>query len=201
MTEATLTQRQRQIVEAAMDILADQGIEAMTIKNIAERVGFRDAAVYRHFSSKNEILAAIAGEFAASSRAVLASIRRTDLDPLEKIKAFFHDRLELFARDRIAVTVMFSEELFRGNRSLQEQVDAVIAEHQRLLLSELQEGQRRGTLPLVPAEHLFMMIMGPLRLLVSRWRADECRFDLPAAGRALWQSLASVIAVDAPLGG
>ena len=54
-----LNDRQRQIVAAALAIVGERGLEALTMKNIAARVGFSDAAVYRHFRDKSSLLEAM----------------------------------------------------------------------------------------------------------------------------------------------
>jgi AcrR family transcriptional regulator len=182
-------------MEAALDIIAEQGIEALTIKNIAGRVGFRDAAIYRHFRSKSAILAAMADRFAENSQTILQQIAASDQPALKKVEAFFMDRCQLFARDKVVVTVMFAEELFKSDRALQERVDDIIAAHQRLLSTILSAGQQSGEIRPLPIDHLFLIIMGGLRLMVTRWLASQRGFDLVAAGQRLWSSLAQLIAL------
>ncbi len=192
-----LTVRQKQIIEAALDIIVHQGIQQLTIKNLAEKVGFRDAAVYRHFKSKYDILFTIADLFEKSSRSVLETIGRSSCSNLEKIKLFFLDRCQIFAADKIATTVMFSDDLFKKESELAAKILAIIETHQKLLEKILRAGQASGEIKPLPAPHLFMTIMGSLRLLVTRWQASGCRFDLAAEGQKLWNSLASLISLKA----
>ncbi|QXC63362.1 TetR/AcrR family transcriptional regulator [Aquihabitans sp. G128] len=55
MTEPTVTTRDR-ILEVATELFAEQGYEATSLREIAERLGFTKAALYYHFKSKDEIL-------------------------------------------------------------------------------------------------------------------------------------------------
>jgi AcrR family transcriptional regulator len=48
------------LVEAAIVLIADQGAEAFTLREVARRVGVSHAAVYRHFADKSAMLEAIA---------------------------------------------------------------------------------------------------------------------------------------------
>jgi AcrR family transcriptional regulator len=190
-----ITPRQQQIVAAALDIVAERGPEAVTIKAIAARVGFSDAAVYRHFRSKALILSAVVDMFADSSQRLLAEIQASDRPALEKLQLFFLDRCRVFAADRVLATVMFAEGLFQQDGEMAARVHRVLQDHRRLLLAIIRSGQRRGTIRPLPPEHLFTAVMGALRLLVLQWRIGNGAFDLPRAGAALWDSLAALIAI------
>ncbi len=53
------TQRQLEFIEAAIKLTATEGIQKLTIRNVASAIGVSEAAVYRHFESKHELLKAI----------------------------------------------------------------------------------------------------------------------------------------------
>lgn len=190
--------RQRQIIEAALAIVAERGAEAVTVKGIAERVGFSDAAVYRHFRSKSQILGLVVDLFADHSRRSLERIQSCPHPALETLRLFFLDRCRAFAADRVTATVMFAEGLFQADRRLARRIHQVLQEHRALLLETIREGQRQGTIRPLNAEHLFTAVMGALRLLVLQWRVGGGAYDLPRAGQRLWSTLEALIAI--PLG-
>ncbi len=47
-----LTERQKDIIMAGIAIIANQGYEKLTTKNLATKMGVTEAALYRHFKSK-----------------------------------------------------------------------------------------------------------------------------------------------------
>jgi AcrR family transcriptional regulator len=49
-------------VHAAFDILDEQGLDALTMANVADRVGFTTMAVYRHVNGRDELVEAAVGE-------------------------------------------------------------------------------------------------------------------------------------------
>ena len=51
-------ERRREIVEATLAILAEEGMHAWTTSALAERVGVSEATLFKHFDSKDEILSA-----------------------------------------------------------------------------------------------------------------------------------------------
>jgi TetR/AcrR family tetracycline transcriptional repressor len=52
----------RSIVAAAIDILDEQGLDQLSLRMIATRLGVRQPALYHHFASKAELLTAVAAE-------------------------------------------------------------------------------------------------------------------------------------------
>jgi AcrR family transcriptional regulator len=56
---AALTPRAREIVGAARAILDAEGLDALTMRRIAERLGIRAPSLYKHFPDKQALEAAI----------------------------------------------------------------------------------------------------------------------------------------------
>jgi AcrR family transcriptional regulator len=188
-----ITARQKEIIAAALDIISDRGLEALTIESIAVRVGFSGAAVYRHFQNKAQILNTIIDFFAASSGQLLARIDACDCESMDKVKLFFLDRCRTFAADRVLATVMFADNLFQNDPQLGAKMHKVLGSHRRIMLGIIRRGQKKEAIRDLPADHLFTMIMGSLRLLVLQWRVSGYRFDLFRAGTRLWRSLEEIL--------
>lgn len=188
------TDRQNEIIAAALGIISEGGLEALTMKNIAIRIGFSDAAVYRHFKSKAHILQAMIEHFAERSLRELNLTSSSAGSGLHQIQWFFFDRCRTFAADRALATVMFAENMFKSDPALAAEIHGIMQDHRRLLLKSIRLGQRQGTIRKLPADHIFTLIMGSLRLLVLQWQVSPCAFELPAAGEKLWHSLETLIA-------
>jgi TetR/AcrR family tetracycline transcriptional repressor len=52
----------RSIVAAAIDILDERGLDHLSLRTIATRLGVRQPALYHHFASKADLLTAVAAE-------------------------------------------------------------------------------------------------------------------------------------------
>ena len=114
------------------------------------------------------------------------------LDQIETVyKRVFHN----FAAQPAMASVVFSEEIFRHDPRLSERVscimDTVRGHIMRLLRSRKGRAECRQD---VPAKDLTWVIMGSLRLMVTRWRLSGHSFDLEKEGLAFWQSLRLMIA-------
>lgn len=55
----------RRILDTALEVLNEGGVDALSTRAIAERLGVRQPALYWHFKSKRALLAAINGEILA----------------------------------------------------------------------------------------------------------------------------------------
>lgn len=54
-----LSRRASEIVEAARELLEEQGLEALSMRNLAERLGIRAPSLYKHFAGKDALEAAL----------------------------------------------------------------------------------------------------------------------------------------------
>jgi AcrR family transcriptional regulator len=192
-----LTSRQQQIIEASTDLIALRGIQEMTMKKIAERVGISEPAIYRHFASKNEILNALLETFGRENEAIFEQAARGEGRTLDRLSSAFDSLLLRFAERPAIASVIFAEDIFRNDPRLVETLHAIQERSRRRLLAIVETGIVRGELRQeVPADQMCLILMGALRLLVLRWRFSACRFDLVAAGRDLWASIRLLIVSD-----
>lgn len=56
------TRTRESILEAAMQIVVQQGVEAVSMREIAERIEYSPSGLYEYFSSKEELLGALVDE-------------------------------------------------------------------------------------------------------------------------------------------
>ena len=124
-----LTVRQKDILKAAIAIIANQGYEKLTIKNLATKIGVTEAALYRHFKSKREIVTMILSYFEELSNRVLNEICESNNAPLDNIRKFVEDRYILFSKNPDLAKVMFSEELFKNDPTFKGQFQCLSLIH------------------------------------------------------------------------
>lgn len=78
------------ILEAALEIVSQQGLTALSIRAIAERVEYSSATIYLHFASKEALVEEVAREgfrrFDAYMHAAIAALPPTP-EPLEELRA------------------------------------------------------------------------------------------------------------------
>lgn len=92
----SLSARQLEILDQAVLLLQEQGLPGLTVRRLAERMGFSEAALYRHFSSKEELLVSLVGRLAEER--LLGPIRRIAEDesrPVrERVRAILEHQID-----------------------------------------------------------------------------------------------------------
>lgn len=188
--------RREQIAEAALRVIAEGGVGAFTSRAVAEQVGITDGTVFRHFASKEEIVAA-AMDLLEAQMFPLPS--PPDGGPLGALEAFFVHRARLVTRRGAVGRLVFSDQLahLAGEagrervRSWRERNLAAVAE----LLEQLaRSGGLRADLPpvaLVPIVH------GAILTFAMRGALDAAPEDeaLEADIRAVWRTLRALLTI------
>ena len=59
--------RQEQIKQAVLDIIYTDGLKNLSTRNLANRIGMSEGAIFRHFSTKQDIIFSIIIKCLASS--------------------------------------------------------------------------------------------------------------------------------------
>jgi AcrR family transcriptional regulator len=62
LAEDPLSARQREIIATARTLLTTEGLEALTVGRIAKALGIKPPSLYKHFTGKREIEAALIAE-------------------------------------------------------------------------------------------------------------------------------------------
>ncbi len=95
--------REQRIVDAALELLLEHGIDRVTVSSIARRAGIGKGTIYKHFLTKSEIFMRIVLDYEHKlTENLSAGIKATDNgDPGAAAKAYFRSRLENPALDRL----------------------------------------------------------------------------------------------------
>ena len=189
-----MTKRQMEIMQAAIGLIAREGYEKLTTKNIAAELGVSDAALYRHFDSKKELITMILRYFEDISCRVISTIDSKDLSPMEKIRYFVMNRYEMFREEPELAMVMFSEELFKNDRTFEEYLLSIMHIHRDQIMGYIMQGQKLGEIraELNPM-NIFRMIVGSMRMLVTQWNLSKHAFDLELEGKSLFNTIKKLI--------
>lgn len=188
------TERQLEIIKASIDLIANKGIQEVTIKNLSKKIGIAESAIYRHFDSKLDILLGILAQFRSNKMNALEQIQNSKVSEIEQLEMVFTERFEKFIADPPITAVIFSEEIFQNDNRLAEEVYAIMNFSQQMILRIVENGQVNKTIrDDIPAEQLSLTVIGALRLLVAKWRLSGFAFNLETEGEKLWLSIKQMI--------
>lgn len=166
----------RAILAAASTALRENGIRGLSIAEVLDRAELSTRAFYRHFSSKEELVAAVFLTSARGERRRLQRRMSVAQTEIEAVAAWIDGRLDLAFDETV------KSDLRRLSLEAQSQtfgsptlVQLAYAEMLRPLCQVLQRGLRRGVFshidPMTHAE----FIQGVVWASTNRqWRAGDC---------------------------
>jgi TetR/AcrR family transcriptional regulator, fatty acid metabolism regulator protein len=184
-----LSSRQQEIVDVSISLIADKGIQSLTMKNISQTIGISEPAIYRHFKNKFEILMTVLDSFEIIAVDVLNSEEIKNLNSLDKIEFFLMDRYKRCAENPKLAKLMFAEENFQDDERLANKVLSIMHSHKAEMHKVISAGQNRGEIrDDIDSISLFRIIFGPMRLLIKQWGLSGCRFNLIEEAKKLWEA-------------
>jgi AcrR family transcriptional regulator len=182
-----LSERQKEIIKASLEIISENGIQSLTIKNLSKKIGLVESAIYRHYESKTQILIAILDSITVETKS-------NDSTEVESVISIIENRLAnhflTFTNNPALVSVVFAEDLFQNEPLLIEKTKAKVEKSISELAKLISVGQQKGEIRNdIVSEQVSIMINGSVRMLVKQWKMSGYSFDLIAKGAELINSL------------
>lgn len=190
----SFTERQQEIINVSISLIAEKGIQQLTIKNIARSLGISEPAIYRHFEHKLDILMAILSFFKTEVKISAEKISSNENSVLKQLETAFTMHFKRFVENPALAAVIFSEEIFQNDQKLSNEVADIMKINQRFMSDLIKKGQSNNELRTdISYDQLALIIMGALRLIVTKWRLANLSFDLESEGSKLWISIRQLL--------
>lgn len=101
-------------------LLKETGIEGLSLRKLADRVGVSRTAPYHHFKDKNELLCAIAEQgFIRWQQDAELIFNQSNVPPKEKYRRFFHGYISYAADNPELYDLMFGRTIWKQNSATQ----------------------------------------------------------------------------------
>jgi AcrR family transcriptional regulator len=116
MGVAERRQREREelrnaIIDAAVEIVSSQGVEALSIRGVAERIEYAPGTIYLYFENKDELLRSVVEEAARRFDAALAAAvpdPSTAGSPIEQLRALRRAYIRFALEQTAAFRLLFA---------------------------------------------------------------------------------------------
>jgi len=189
-----LTERQIEIIDKSIDIIANKGIQGLTIKNLSKEIGISEPAIYRHFESKTDILLAILHNFQEMSSFMNEAIKDIDDTAIGKIEFLFTKIIEIFTQEPSHISVVFSEEIFKNEAILKEKIVEIMDLKEKAVEDIILEGQKKGEVRTdIDNRTLALIVIGALRFRVKQWDLRNQHKNLLKEGEELINGLKIIL--------
>jgi len=168
----------RRILEAAVNVFAEQGFFQSTISQIAKVAGVADGTIYLYFKNKDDILVQI---FSFKTKQVFEGFREEVdrvADPVEKLRNLVRRHLEEFQKDR-SMAIVYLSETHQTSRRAEEQIREMSKLYLDLISEIVEQGQADGCV----RKDLYLglvrrFIVGAVDEVINTWLHSDRTYDL-----------------------
>lgn len=191
MARLSTEERKEQIAIAILEIIGREGLENLSMPALAKRLGIVPSALYRHFSSKEEMISASLDMLREKVHQLFDSWEGDSEDVFQILRGFmgFHSQFlnltTVFPRvvfSLVAGETTESYEMRRGK--LREFLDSVLGRIAAILERGRENGQLREDLDTSSAALHFW---GILVSSTVRWFITGGDFDVEAYKKSAWE--------------
>lgn len=204
-TDQTFTERARraQIVDCAIEVIAESGYPQASVRKIADRAGVAMSVVLYHFGTKDDLVAAVVSECYRSLLTMMLPAVEAESSAIGKLIAHIRTHLSYIDTNRAHQTaIMEIANGFRG-RAGQRIADLPVdpAHLESLAKVDLDVifrlGVESGEFRRLSPDSMAMAVRGALGVSLLRVAADTT-FDLAAYGDDLIDAFVRAVTADDP---
>jgi AcrR family transcriptional regulator len=182
------SQRRSEIADAALRVLATQGLGRFTAASLAAEVGVSDAALFRHFASMDEI---VLGAIDRAGAILFESFPPAAADPIERLGLFFRHRAEVIASSPGVARVIMSDDLAYAAPAAGV---AKVTEFRRksvgFIRQCLSEAAERGLLAAnLPPQAALLVVLGSIMALAQNTTSSGGKASRHALAEQVWAVL------------
>lgn len=167
-----------QIIEAAVEVVAENGYHASQVSKIAKKAGVADGTIYLYFKNKEDILISVfeekMGQFIEKIANGISTMNNAD----EKLFKLIEMHLRQLSEDH-HLAIVTQLELRQSDTKLRLKINQVLKPYLIVIDDIIKEGTREKVFrdnlntPLVR-----QMIFGTLDEVVTNWVMKEQKYDL-----------------------
>ncbi len=194
MARIRTQERQKQIVDEAINIIHEKGYSGLSIRELSKKVGITEPGIYRHFENKEQIIMGILDRMTSLGQDLQQNLQKIS-DTREKVHTVLRLQAKYLEENPTMTSVIFSEEIFERNTSVRNKIMQIMTQRFQLLCHLMEEGQKTGVVVEADVEDLSTFIIGNFRLLVKEWRNADFKFSLMGRVNRVIESIDKIMFV------
>ena len=186
MARKSTAERKQEIEQAVLDLIATEGTQGITMSRIAAHVGVSEAALYRHFRGKLDIMyATIAAVFDQVMNIIAraAGNGRTTM----RLRRVFIAHLQFIEEHPGVARILFSDEVHFNAQELRRELDARVRRLLKFITDLLSLGVERGELSAdLDVNAAAALYLGLIHTQLLLWSVSGKRGRLTLGAERLW---------------
>ncbi|MCF2719443.1 TetR/AcrR family transcriptional regulator [Paenibacillus sp. UKAQ_18] len=156
--------KKKDILQAAMCLFATKGIDGISVKEIGEAAGVTDAAIYKHFKSKDAMALEVFGQYCNSYTTLIDFYRKQSGSFVSRFHQLVDEVLNMHDEDQYGLLLLSQHHELYVEASQSQNVRQPL----EALTEFIERGIQQGELPKQDAQLSGVLIIGAItRLSVS----------------------------------
>lgn len=199
MGRKSTDERKKEVVEATLELIGEKGIESLRTSEISDRVGFSEAALYKHFSSKEEVIRTTirkAGEELIDSLTDVVEEAGTE-NEVEKLRLVLKKHFKFISHNPGITRLLFSDEVHFNREDLRQELLGIIDRYrdfiESILRRGIENGQIKRDLDMKAATTLYL---GLVQSQILFWSLSGGEKSLDNQVDVLWPRFREILGVE-----
>ncbi len=193
--------RRIQVAQAALELIAAQGMKGFNLTRLAHRVGLAPSAIYHHFKGKDDILDAVLDLLQDRLQGNLRSAREATRDPIAQLRRLLTAHAQLVLGYSALPRILFSEEVYGGSAPRKARLNEIILNYLQGVAAIVRDGQAAGVVRReLDPDTLSVMFLGLLQPTAILWHLSDGSFDATGQVERAWPIFLDAIRVRADNG-
>lgn len=168
----------KQIIDAAVVVIAENGYHQAQVSKIAKQAGVADGTIYLYFKNKEDILISVFQEKMGLFVENLKVIINDGTSSSEKLLKMVENHFRVLATDH-HLAIVTQLELRQSNKEIRIKINEVLKEYLMLLddilIEGIENGEFNADLDIRLARH---MVFGTIDETITTWVMNEQKYDL-----------------------
>ncbi len=170
-------ERRKNILMKALSIIFEEGFHALTIRKIADSCGITEAALYRHFENKEDLINSLTRPL--FDQKMLPESTDEEKDPYQELYGFMYRQFSHLEKNPQLTAILFQEEIFRQYPDIRVKFNQHRQKREEKIMKLILSGQKQGIIDRGVKPRIFALLyMGSIRISVLRWRNEGFSYSL-----------------------
>ena len=194
MQKENVVSRKQQIARAAMEIISEEGLHNLVMVKIAKRVGVTDAAIYKHFRSKDDMLLYMMEDLEKSMiDRFIAHIGHV-VDPIDQLYNLLSFQFEFIEENKGIPRIIFSESLQQQNKEIKVKIANLLTNYLQIIKDILNAAKKSGQVnETIDVDAAASIFVGMIQSSVVFWALSDFSYSLRMRQAPLWREYLRLI--------
>jgi TetR/AcrR family transcriptional regulator len=186
MKKATAIRRQ-ELVQTAYRLLIEEGINSITIKELARQNGISEAAIYRHFASKHEIFMSLLDGVEKDLLHTIGEAADSRPASLDKLRAIMQAHMNFTQRHKGGIFVLTAECIHLRDPKFKQKLLGVIARYIGTVKSILTQAKKENAINQdIDIESASMMFYSLIQVAAINYVLTDYKIKPISKHKTMW---------------